>query len=398
MPNEEDGRVDLAPRAQDWDPLEPEAVADPIVILRWLREQRPLAWTERHGGFWSLFRYQDIVEAADDPETFAQGRPQRAPARPPLEVNPPLHTAYRRILNPYFGRTAVAAMEPYTRKVIGALLEPLLDAGGGDLALSFTYPLPTRVLCAFLHLPDEAWTLIDELSNQIYLNEDGRGGNLELVQRAEGELQAFALRLVSERRRSPLDATTDLVSGLIASEIDGSPPTDEQIIQVLRLLFMAGHNSTTSALGICFLHLARSANIQRRLREQPSLIPSAISEFLRYETPVMGMPRTATRDFERYGRRVAKGEQVFLVWAAANRDPQVFSRPDECVIDRRPNRHLVFGRGIHACIGRGLAEMELRAAVEEVLARTRWISLAGPVRRTSWVRFGVRSLPVRFEL
>src|SRR5579875_1970359 len=120
---------------------------------------------------------------------------------------------------------------------------------------------------------------------------------------------------------------------------------------------------------------SRGPRTSRRLREQPSLIPSAISEFLRYETPVMGMPRTATRDFERYGRRVAKGEQVFLVWAAANRDPQVFSRPDECVIDRRPNRHLVFGRGIHACIGRGLAEMELRAAVEEVLARTRWISL-----------------------
>lgn len=381
----------------DWDPLAPDVVADPVTVQRRLREHCPVAWTERHGGFWSLFRYADIVAATKDPGSFAQGRPQRGTPRPPLEVNPPLHSTYRQLLNPYFDRAAVLASTASVRSVIDDLLAPLVAAGGGDLAASFTYPLPTRVLCAFLHLPDEAWLLLDELSNQIYLNEEGRGGKPELVEAAEARLQDFALRLVDDRRAAPLDPRDDLVSGLIAAEVDGRPLTDDEIVQVLRLLFVAGHNSTTSSLGICLLRIAQSEEVQDRLRADPGLIPGAVSEFLRHETPVMAMPRTVTHDLEIGGRQLGEGDQAFLVWASGNRDPEVFDDADECVIDRRPNPHLVFGRGIHACIGRGLAEMELRVAIEEVLARTRWLSLAGPVERTSWVRFGVSSLPVSFH-
>ena len=381
----------------DWDPLASESVADPIGVQGRLREKCPIAWTERAGGFWSLLRYDDVVAATKNSETFAQGKPQRGEPRPPLEINPPLHTSFRQVLNPFFNRQAVLATEPRVRRVIAQLLEPLLAAGGGDLAPSFTYPLPTRVLCAFLDLPDETWVLLDELSNQIYLNEEGRGGDPSLVQAAEDELTAYSLRLVTQRRGSPLDPAVDLVSGLIAAQVDGRALDDAEIVNVLRLLFVAGHNSTTSSLGIVLMNIARSDEVQARLREDPRLIPGAISEFLRLDTPVMAMPRTVTRDLEIGGREVRQGDQVFLVWASANRDPQQFAAPDQCVLDRRPNPHLVFGRGIHACIGRGLAELELRVAVEEILNRTRRIALAVPVERTSWVRFGVSSLPVTLE-
>jgi cytochrome P450 len=363
-----------------------------------MRESCPVAWTERSGGFWSLFRYADIVEATKDPGRFAQGRPQRGTARPPLEVNPPVHAAYRELLNPYFSRKVVRAAEPRVRRVVDDLLNPLVAAGGGDIASSFTYPLPTRVLCQFLNLPDEAWQLLDELSNQIYLNEEGRGGRPELVQEAENRLEEYGHRLVTGRRAAPLDRSTDLVSGMIAAELNGRSLTDEEIVQVLRLVFTAGHNSTTSSLGICLLHIARSGEIQRRLRDEPGLIAGAVSEFLRHETPVMAMPRTLTQDLALDGSQLRRGDQVYLVWASANRDPDVFPDPDQCLIDRRPNPHLVFGRGIHACIGRGLAELELRVAIEELLARTSWISLTGPVERTSWVRFGVSALPMRLEV
>jgi cytochrome P450 len=135
--------------------------------------------------------------------------------------------------------------------------------------------------------------------------------------------------------------------------------------------------------------------MQRQLRADPSLLPGAIDEFLRLETPVMGMPRTVSRPTEIHGITMEPGEQLFLVWAAGNRDGRQFRDADQCRIDRHPNTHLTFGRGIHACIGRGLAELELRVTCEELLKRSKNVEVAGPVRRSSWVRFGVSELHLR---
>ena len=170
-------------------------------------------------------------------------------------------------------------------------------------------------------------------------------------------------------------------------------------MQVLRLLLTAGHNSTTSALGICILAVARDPDVQRRLRDDPSLIPSAVDEFMRLETPVMAMPRWASRDTELRGRKIADGDQLFLVWQSGNRDPDFWGGQtvDECVVDRKPNPHLVFGHGLHRCIGDVVALLELRVTLEELLERTSWIALDGEPVRTTWVRFGVSKLPLRFS-
>lgn len=382
-------------RAEDWDPLSVEAMEDPIRIQSQLRDQCPVAWTERGGGFWSIFRYEDITRVARDPEGFTQGRPQRGSARPPLEVNPPRHTEYRTLLRPYFTSAAIAAKESTVRDLVVERLDPLIAAGGGDFARGFTYPLPTQVICNLLRLPEDASDLVNDLSDQIYLNEDGRGGDPAAVVDAERSLTTLAGSVVSERRRSPQDPEVDLISGLIAGTIEGTPLSDDQIVDVLRLLFVAGHNSTTSSLGICFLALAQHPDWQRRLRAEPTLIPGAIDEFLRLETPVMAMPRTVARPTELHGVAMQPGDQLFLVWAAGNRDGHQFRDPDQCQIERRPKTTLSFGRGIHACLGRGLAELELRVACEELLNRSTNIEVAGPVRRSTWVRFGVSELHLR---
>ena len=177
------------------------------------------------------------------------------------------------------------------------MLQPLLDAGGGDIAPALTYPLPARVLAAFLHLPDDAWTFLKDWSEELFENEEGRGNDPAKVQAASERLYAYSAELVAQRKADPLDPAEDIVTGLL--QADGV--TEDDVVQVLRLLLTAGHNSTTSALGICILAVARDADVQRRLRDDPSLIPSAVDEFMRLETPVMAMPRWASRDTELCG-------------------------------------------------------------------------------------------------
>jgi len=379
----------------DWDPLAPPALDDPVAAMAELRERCPVAWTERAGGFWAVTRYDDIRAATRDSETFLNGGgPQWGKARPPLEVDRPVHTHFRRLLQPYFHKRRIAELEPHVRAFVVELLQPLLDAGGGDLAPALTYPLPARVLAEFLHLPEGSWEFLKAWSEELYENEEGRGGDAARVQEMSERFYAYAADLVAQRKADPLAPGNDVVSGLLAA--DGV--TEDDVVQVLRLLLTAGHNSTTSALGICVLAVARSADVQRRLRDDPSLIPSAVDEFMRLETPVMAMPRWASRDTELCGREIAAGDQLFLVWQSGNRDRDFWGETaDECVLDRHPNPHLVFGHGLHRCIGDVVALLELKVTLEELLARTRWVELAGEPVRTTWVRFGVGALPLRFR-
>jgi len=376
----------------DWDPLAPPALNDPVPAMADLRERCPVAWTERAGGFWAVTRYEDIRAATRDSETFVNGcGPQWGKARPPLEVDRPVHTHFRRLLQPYFHKHRIAALEPHVRGYVVEMLQPLLDAGGGDIAPVLTYPLPARVLAAFLHLPDDAWTFLKDWSEELFENEEGRGNDPAKVHAASERLYAYSAELVARRKADPLDPDEDVVTGLL--QADGV--TEDDVVQVLRLMLTAGHNSTTSALGICILGVARDPDVQRRLRTDPGLIPSAVDELMRLETPVMAMPRWASRDTELAGRRIAAGDQLFLVWQSANRDPEFWGHTaDECIVDRSPNPHFVFGLGLHRCIGDVVALLELRVTLEELLARTEWVELAGEPVRTTWVRYGVSKLPL----
>jgi cytochrome P450 len=367
-----------------WDPFAAEAVADPPASWRMLRENAPVAWSERQGGFWVVSRYEDAVEIARDAARFSNsGGPQFGTPRPPLEVDRPTHTLFRRILQPYFTKERVALLEPRVRVYVGEMLQPAIDAGDGDLARALTYPLPARVLCAWLGLPDTEWSYLKGVAEELFDAEEGRGDDPTVRARCNEELYAYSRRIVGDR-------VGDLVHGLL--EADGV--TEEDVVQVVRLLIVAGHNSTTGALGNCILRLATHADLQRHLRRHPEALPAAIEEFLRLDPSVQAMPRWANEDTELRGCPVRKGEKVMLLWASANRDASHFDRPDECILGREPNDHLTFGRGIHRCIGMDLARLELRVALEELLGRTSSFELSGLPIRTTFIRRGVSYLPV----
>jgi cytochrome P450 len=379
-------------RAPEWDPFAPEALADPPRSWTELRERCPVAWSKRQGGFWAVSRYDDVVDIARGPDLFNNsGGPQFGTPRPPLEVDRPLHAAFRRALQPYFHHERLAALAPRVRGFTAEMLEPVLEAGGGDLAPALTYPLPVRTLCAWLGLPDTEWAYLKGLADELFQAEEGRGNDPETRERKNQELYAYSRRLVRERVERPLDPKLDLISGLLRTVAEGD------VVQVVRLLIVAGHNSTTSALGNCLLRIAGDESVQRRLRNEPELIETAVEEFLRLETPVQAMPRWANEETELHGRQIRAGDQLMLLWASANRDPSHFADPGRCVLERSPNPQLAFGYGIHKCIGADLARLELRVACEELLARTAWIELAGEPSRTSFIRLGVSALPVRIQ-
>jgi cytochrome P450 len=348
------------------------------------------------GGFWVVSRYDDVVSIARAPGRFNNsGGPQFGTARPPLEVDRPEHAFYRRLLQPYFAGERVAPLEPAVRAFVAELLEPALAAGEADLAPLLSYPLPARTLCLWLGLPDSEWSTLKGMSEELFQAEEGRGDDPATRARLNDELYAYARRLVRSRAEEPLDPETDLISGFLGQTDGTHTVTEETCVELVRLLLTAGHNSTTGGIGNSIMRVAADAEVQRRLRADPALVPGAIEEFLRLETPVQSMPRWANDDLELNGRTIRAGETVMLHWAAANRDPGHFPEPDRCIVDRSPNDHVTFGRGIHRCIGIDLARLEIRVALEELLARTSWIELAGEPVRTTYIRQGVSHLPVR---
>lgn len=387
----------LGKRADDWDP----AAADPLLEQARMRRECPVGWTSRLGsGAWAITRYDDVLAAARDTVTFSnKNEPRLGPVpSPPIEVDRPEHTVYRRLLAPYFDQRRIAAMETVVRGLCAGLLQPVLDDGADgpvDVAERFTYPFPARVLCELLRIPPSDYAELKRWSDEVFNADMLRDNDPARKAAANERLRDYGRRLVSERRAMRLDPAEDLVTGLVSCEVDGRPLDPERIVALVRLLLSAGHNSTTSSLGIVFLHLARDRQAQRMLRERPELIPAAVMEFLRHESPVMATPRTVARDAEFRGRRLRAGEQVFLVWSSANRDGDHYAEPERCRFDRDPDDTLVFGRGIHFCLGRPLALLELRVATEELLARTGRIEVAGDVERTSWERYGVSRLPLR---
>ncbi len=381
----------------EWDPYAPESLADPPVAWAELRERCPVAWSERMGGFWAVSRYEDVVAIARAKGRFNNsGGPQFGTQRPPLEVDQPEHTFFRRVLQPHFDKERVAELEPGVRGFVAEMLEPALAAGEADLAEVLTYPLPARTLCFWLGLPDSEWSYLKGVAEKLFAAEEGRGDDPATRAACNEELYDYARRLVRERIESPRDPRVDLITGILG-ETDGTHTvSEEKCVQIVRLLLAAGHNSTTSALGNAILRVASEPEIQRRVRAEPELIPTAIEEFLRLETPVQAMPRWPNEDEQLHGQTLRAGETVMLFWAAANRDPGRFPEPDRCILDRTPNDHLAFGRGIHRCVGLDLARLELRVALEELLARTEWVELAGEPVRTTFIRQGVSYLPVRF--
>ncbi|GAC1321283.1 MAG: cytochrome P450 [Chloroflexota bacterium] len=383
----------------DWDPEGLHAWRDPFGTWDTLRAGAPVAFSSAGrrgpGRFWSFLRFDDIVTAARDTSTFVNtGGSRFATRRPPLESDPPEHAIWRRVLMPYFGPARMQILESASRAFTTELLEKLIATGGGDAAHDFARALPPQVLLTFLDQPPADWQQIKTWCEDAFLQSATEPELQARFQAADRGLWDYSFNLVAHRKEHPHDVEIDPVSGVLATQQDGHPLDAALVAGVVRLLIAAGHDSTTSAIGIALHYLARHPDDQQRLRAEPSRIPAAVEEMLRLETPVLAMPRIVAHDTIVHGRNLKKGDRVMLYWASGNRDPKAFENPDQPQLDRKPNQHLAFGYGIHKCIGAPLARLELRVALEEWLRRTHSFGLSGDVTVEPWHRFGPRHLPV----
>jgi cytochrome P450 len=385
----------------DWDPLDPEAFRDAPATYEKMRARCPVVHSDRWGGFWALTRYADIVRVASDSETFISSIQNLVPMSPrsgvprrPLQVDPPEHAHFRRAMNPYFETERVATLEPALRAIAVRFLSSLVAKGRGDAMEEFARRLPIRAICAFLRTSEADAEWIQARSGKYVeaISQDDRATASAL----SGELDAYAQRFVAARRAAPLDPYLDIVSGMFNATIEGKPIEDDIIAGFVRGLIVAADRSTSNGIGSAVWHLATHRDLQDRLRREPARLPDAIEEFVRLYAPSHATARTATRDVEIGGRAIKQGEVVAMVFLAGNRDPEIFARPDEFDLERKPNPHLSFGHGVHKCAGQSLARLQLRVALEELLARTTHFELDGAITFNTWPEYGPKSLPIRF--
>ena len=383
----------------DFDPLQPEGFDSFHDEFTKLRASCPVAWSDAWNGFWAVLRYEDVVAVAGDPALFTTTVQNVVPKvaftgrRPPLHLDPPEHTPYRRALNPYFKPEKIAAFEPTMREIVGDLLAPFVAAGGGDICGEFTHRLPGFVFAHFFGLTPELGLQIREATRRFVAAV--QRFDMEAVKETSLDLYDIARTIIEMRRVEPRDPADDPVSGLLAVRVDGEPLPDEMVLGTIRQFIVVGMVAPCVFIGSMVVHLARNPGLQRVLRDDPGLIPAAVDEYLRLLTPYRGFARTPTRDVELGGRLIREGEPVAIVYASANRDETVFPEPEKFILGR-PNigKHVAFGVGPHRCAGAPLAELMLRVTLEELLSRTRSIEQAGEPEMTGWPEWGTLTAPV----
>ncbi len=387
--------------AQDFDPLIAESFDSPHDVYRSLRAGCPVAHSNAWGGFWALTRFDDVRRALAESDVFITSRQNVVPKlaftgrRPPLHLDPPEHTPYRRVLNPLLKPERIAVLEPEIRRLAAELLAPMVAAGGGDICTDFSSHLTIRVFAKWMNVPAEMVPDLQHIGRAYNIAVQSADG--EMVRETSLKLYDIARCMIDQRRREPLDAATDPTTALLAARVDGRPFPDEMILGTIRQVLVVGIIAPTLMVGSIAVHLARHPDLQQQLRADPALMPRAIEEFLRLYTPYRGFARTANRDVEFNARTIREGEPIALLFASANRDEAVFPEPDRFILDR-PNisDHLAFGMGPHVCAGVSLARLQLRVAIEELLKCARGFTISGEIKQTRFPEIGALSVPVRF--
>lgn len=389
--------------ATDFDHTDEAWVADPYPIWDDLRQRCPVAHSERYGGVWLPTRHADVSAIANDTEHFTSRSIIVSNHRPPMELapegiappissDPPFHAEARRMLLPAFSPQSVAKLEPSTREYCAELLDGLRDRDVVDAAAEYAQHIPVRVIADMLGLP-----AADGDTFRGFVHDVLEGVTRPFEERLEGlaALYHYLEAHIADHRENPRD---DLITFLLESELDGEKLTTFHVVRTIALLLIAGIDTTWSAIGASIWHLAKTPADRERLVREPELLPTAIEELLRAYAPVT-MARLVKQDHEFRGCPMKAEEWVLLSFPAANRDPAVFDRPDEVVIDRQPNRHAAFGLGVHRCAGSHLARMEIRVALEEWLRAFPSFVLDDPdaVRWSAGQVRGPRVLPVRVE-
>ena len=347
-----------------------------------LRSRCLVGRSERYGGFWFLLNSEDIFAAEQAPGTFSVAPSMLLPPMGtdvpliPIDIDPPDHAGYRRLLLPLFTPQAVARLDEGMHRTARELAANIASHQVVDVSARFARPMPTIIFSRLAGFPEQDWPKFDRwVDDIIYRRTDdpARAWN------AGHEVMDYFDALLTARAAQ--QDTGDIISRLRSAEIKGRKLTHAELLSYCYLLFVAGLDTTAWSIRSSLWYLAQHPDAQAALRQDPELIPAAAEEFLRTLSPVQAMARTCTKDTEISGQKIKAGDRVVLVFGAGNRDPDAYNNPDEIVIGRENNRHLAFGGGIHRCLGSNLGRRELVVALEEFLAVVGDFSLASPAEQ-----------------
>jgi cytochrome P450 len=348
--------------------------------LNAVRELGPITWNETPRGFWMVNRYDEVREALQMNDVFtnvvtsALSNPASRVRLLPQNLNGAEHVKYRHVVNPWFSPPSIKKVVPLARARCIAMLDDLQPKGSCDLAHDFAMIFPTEIFLGLLGLPVEDGTLLLPLVEGLFRGFFG-GDPAEMATTVE-EVRRYYRAIVDDRMARPRDITTDFVSYLLSCRVDGEPLPYDDVVTLSFTIMIAGLDTTRSALGYIFHHLATHPGDRQTLIDQPERIPDAVEEFLRLYTLLLQDGRYVDRDIDFNGCPMKEGDVIWLGLASANRDPRRFERPDEFMIDRAENKHLGFGAGAHRCLGAHLARSELILVLEEWLVRIPHFRLA----------------------
>jgi cholest-4-en-3-one 26-monooxygenase len=381
----------------------------PHAWLAHLRRHDPVHWQDepRGPGFWAVTRYEDCVTVNRDWERFSSAARGTMPFEMPdadieqqglmmLNMDPPLHTRYRRLVNKGFTPRMVRDLEASIHRATDAILDGVVEHGRADFVTDISAELPLQVIADLLGVPQGDRHKMFEWSNRMVGNEDPEYQlEAEMALTAAMELYAYAATLFSKKRVDPHE---DLMSVLTAVEVDGERLSELELELFFLLLTVAGNETTRNLMSGAMHAFFQHPEQWRRLLDDRTLLPTAVDEMLRFVTPVMNFRRTAMCDVTLSGTDIKKGDKVVFFHASANRDEDVFDDSDTFDIGRDPNPHIAFGGGgPHFCLGTNLARMEIRVMYEHLLDRVPDIRQDGEARRLqSQFINGVKHLPVAF--
>jgi pimeloyl-[acyl-carrier protein] synthase len=414
------GREHGAPQLGAFDSLltDPSYFQDPYPVLAAIREATPLYWSEAWS-VWVATRHEDIVAILKEPQRFsnagrfsayldqlpAEAAPYVQPLRRHyasgmLQSDPPAHTRLRPLINKAFTPRVVEGSRDRIAAIIDDLITQFRDRGSADLQREFAYPLPAIVIAELMGVPlSDRDQLIDLSDGVVGIQRSGKAAvDDHLVRSAESivAMEEYFRDLCRDRKSRPGD---DLITALVEAEEAGDRLDEAELISMCATLMIAGHETTRNLIANGMLTLLRRPDDLRRLQGgDEALLASAIEEMLRYESPIQRGWRRIAEDTELHGERLRHGDLLYLMLGAANRDPRIFEQPDDFLIERKPNRHVAFGLGVHFCVGAPLSRLEARIAFPRLLALPSLHLTAQDVEWTASVTHrGLESLPVAFD-
>ncbi|MFF3908391.1 cytochrome P450 [Streptomyces sp. NPDC001848] len=395
-----------------FDPWDPAFVADPYPAYAELRARGRVHWFEPTGQ-WLVPHHADVSALLRDRRlgrTYQHrfthedfGRTAPPPEQEPfhtlndhgmLDLEPPDHTRIRRLVSKAFTPRTVEQLKPYVHGLAGELVARLVEAGGGDLLTDVAEPLPVAVIAEMLGIPEadrgqlRPWSA--DICGMYELNPSEETARKAV--RASVEFSEYLRELIAERRTEPGE---DLISGLIAAYDEGDRLTEQEMISTCVLLLNAGHEATVNATVNGWWALFRHPDQLAALRADHALVPSAVEELMRYDTPLQLFERWVLDEIEIDGTAIPRGAEIAMLFGSANHDPAVFDAPEKLDLTRRDNPHISFSAGIHYCIGAPLARIELAASMSALLERAPTLRpTAEPERKPNFVIRGLKGLSV----